>query len=120
MADPTRHRRQSIVESLHSTIDSDREDRLALEKQGYKVGHIGRSSSPQQEFLREFGNIATFSFAFSVMGVSSSIAVTFGTPLLTGGPASVVWCWLMGSCFSFFIGTSVAELVSAYPTSGAL
>lgn len=74
----------------------------------------------QQEFLREFGNLATFSFAFSIMGVSSSIGITFTTPMTLGGPASVVWCWFIGAFFSFFIGTAIAELVSAYPTSGAL
>lgn len=40
--------------------------------------------------------------------------------MLLGGPASVVWCWAMGFCGCFFIGTSIAELVSAYPTSGGL
>lgn len=74
----------------------------------------------QQEFLREFGNLATFSFAFSIMGVSSSVAITFTTPMMLGGPASVVWCWFIGAVFAFFIGTAIAELVSAYPTSGAL
>ncbi|KAL1409273.1 polyamine transporter tpo5 [Vanrija albida] len=98
-----------VVAAPTSEASSDYEDRMELEKQGYK-----------QEFLREFGNIATFSFAFSIMGVSSSIAVTFSTPMLTGGPASVIWCWLIGAIFSCFIGTAIAELVSAYPTSGAL
>ena len=54
-----------------------------------------------------------------------------------GGPASVIWCWFMGCIGAlnyakreaeliskdagcFFIGTSIAELVSAYPTSGGL
>lgn len=53
-------------------------------------------------------------------GLCSSISTTFDTPMLLGGPASVVWCWAMGFCGCFFIGTSIAELVSAYPTSGGL
>lgn len=60
--------------------------------------------------MREFGNLATFSFAFSIMGVSSSIAITFTTPMMAGGPASVVWCWLIGAFFSFFIGAAIAEV----------
>ncbi|KAG8734152.1 hypothetical protein FRC10_011929 [Ceratobasidium sp. 414] len=40
-------------------------------------------------FKREFTNIATISFAFSIMGMCSSIATTFNTPLTLGGPASV-------------------------------
>ncbi|CAD6570718.1 MAG: hypothetical protein CYPHOPRED_004121 [Cyphobasidiales sp. Tagirdzhanova-0007] len=91
------------------SLNSDYADKLELERQGYT-----------QEFLREFGSLATFSFAFSIMGLSSSLAITFTTPLTLGGPASVIWCWSIGAFFNCFIGAAIAELVSAYPTSGAL
>lgn len=85
-------------------------DEAALARLGYK-----------SEMMREFGNLSTFSFAFSIMGMCSSIATTFNTPLLYGGgPASVVWCWLIGSIFNTTLGASVAEIVSAYPTSGGV
>lgn len=74
----------------------------------------------EPSFKREFTNLATISFAFSIMGVCSSIATTFNTPLLTGGPASVVWCWILGATMCFTLGTSIAEIVSAYPTCGGL
>lgn len=85
-----------------------------------KQHRSSRYVRPQQEFLREFGSLATFSYAFSIMGMSASIAVTFTTPLTLGGPAAVVWCWAIGAFFAMFIGAAIAELVSAYPTSGAL
>src|ERR1700761_2015494 len=50
------------------------------------------------------------------MGLVSSIATTFNTPLLSGGPASVVWCWILGTCMCLTLGASIAEIVSAYPT----
>ncbi|KAJ9105922.1 hypothetical protein QFC20_004160 [Naganishia adeliensis] len=85
-------------------------DEAALARLGYK-----------SEMMREFGNLSTFSFAFSIMGMCSSIATTFNTPMLYGGgPASVVWCWLIGSIFNTTLGASVAEIVSAYPTSGGV
>ncbi|KAG7447357.1 APC amino acid permease [Guyanagaster necrorhizus] len=71
-------------------------------------------------FKREFSNLATISFAFSIMGLCSSIATTFNTPLLLGGPSSVVWCWILGACMCFTLGSSIAEIVSAYPTCGGL
>ncbi|KAI0724668.1 APC amino acid permease [Fomitopsis betulina] len=71
-------------------------------------------------FKREFSNLATISFAFSIMGLCSSVATTFNTPLLTGGPASVVWCWILGACMCFTLGSSIAEIVSAFPTCGGL
>jgi amino acid permease len=50
------------------------------------------------------------------MGVASSVAATFNTPMLTGGPASVTWCWLIGSFMCLALGASIAEIVSAFPT----
>ncbi|KAH8112046.1 APC amino acid permease [Phellopilus nigrolimitatus] len=71
-------------------------------------------------FKREFSNLATISFAFSIMGLCSSIATTFDTPLLLGGPSSVTWCWILGACMCFTLGASIAEIVSAFPTCGGL
>lgn len=96
---------------------------------------------------REFGYLATFSFAVSISGLFSTIATTFSYPLSAGGSASAVWCWLISGagcmclavCILPFrinatrdeylcsdcadsscVQCSVAELVSAYPTSGGL
>lgn len=44
---------------------------------------------------REFGYLSTFSFAFSVSGLFSTIAATFSYPLAAGGSASAVWSWLI-------------------------
>lgn len=85
------------------------DDDHRLEALGYKPS-----------FRREFSNLATISFAFSIMGLCSSVATTLNTPLLLGGPASVTWCWLLGSCMCFTLGSSIAEIVSAFPTCGGL
>lgn len=71
-------------------------------------------------FKREFSNLATISFAFSIMGLCSSVAVTFNTPLTLGGPSSVTWCWILGAVMCFTLGSSIAEIVSAFPTCGGL
>ncbi|KIJ47259.1 hypothetical protein M422DRAFT_74835 [Sphaerobolus stellatus SS14] len=71
-------------------------------------------------FKREFSNLATISFAFSIMGLCSSVATTFNTPLTLGGPSSVVWCWILGGSMCFTLGASISEIVSAYPTNGGL
>jgi hypothetical protein len=71
-------------------------------------------------FRRDFGPLETFSFAMTIISVSSCVAFTLDTPLLLAGPASVVWCWLAGSVFSLTIALSLAELMSAYPTAGGL
>ncbi|KAF8154125.1 APC amino acid permease [Crassisporium funariophilum] len=91
------------------TLDTTDEDDRELLAMGYKPS-----------FKREFTNLATISFAFSIMGLCSSIATTFNTPLLLGGPSSVVWCWILGATMCFTLGASIAEIVSAYPTCGGL
>ncbi|KXN85922.1 hypothetical protein AN958_10683 [Leucoagaricus sp. SymC.cos] len=57
-------------------------------------------------FKREFSNLATISFAFSIMN--------------NGLEEIVVWCWILGSSVCFTLGSSIAEIVSAYPTCGGL
>lgn len=54
-----------------------------------------------RELSREFTSWSTISFALSILGCVASIASTFNTPLLYGGPAAAVWSWFMGSWGKF-------------------
>ncbi|KAH9922202.1 APC amino acid permease [Fomitopsis serialis] len=99
---------RSVTSSQSPNGSLDADDRLLAE-----FGYV-------PSFKREFSNLATISFAFSIMGLCSSVATTFNTPLLTGGPASVTWCWILGACMCFTLGSSIAEIVSAFPTCGGL
>jgi amino acid transporter len=73
-----------------------------------------------QVFKREFGYLATFSFAVSISGLFACITTTFVYPLTAGGASSAVWAWLISGAGCLCIAASVAELVSAYPTCGGL
>ncbi|KAF2431328.1 amino acid transporter [Tothia fuscella] len=84
-------------------------DRVLAEKFGYKP-----------VFKREFGYLSTFSFAVSISGLFATVSTTFVYPLYAGGAPSAVWCWLISGIGCMCIAFSVAELVSAYPTSGGL
>ena len=95
------------VSHLSEALD---DDDAALAR---RVGH-------RSEFAREFKSFSTISFAFAIMGLVSSIATTFASPFTLGGPASTVWAWFIGSIFNMTLGTAIAELVSAYPSSGGL
>jgi amino acid transporter len=61
-----------------------------------------------------------FSFALSISGLYATIMTTFSYPLYAGGAASVTWCWLIGGAGALSLALSIAEISSAYPTSGAL
>src|ERR1700722_4249407 len=56
----------------------------------------------------------------SISGLFASMTITFIYPLEAGGAASAVWCWLISGAGGICIASSVAELVSAYPTCGGL
>lgn len=56
----------------------------------------------------------------SISGLFASVSTTFVYPLEAGGASSAVWCWLISGFGCYCIALSVAELVSAYPTSGGL
>ncbi|GLI76004.1 polyamine transporter tpo5 [Penicillium ochrochloron] len=71
-------------------------------------------------FKREFGYLSTFSFAVSISGLFATIMTTMSYPLLAGGSSAVIWCWFISGFGCMCIACSVAELVSAYPTSGGL
>jgi hypothetical protein len=71
----------SVVQTMDLNNEMSEADRALAAKFGYKP-----------VFKRQFGYLATFSFAVSVGGVYSSIATTFIYPLQAGGSASVVSC----------------------------
>ncbi|OBT44593.1 hypothetical protein VE00_05816 [Pseudogymnoascus sp. WSF 3629] len=71
-------------------------------------------------FKREFGYLSTFSFAVSISGLFATTMTTYSYPLAAGGAAAAVWCWLIAGSGCMCLAFSVAELVSAYPTSGGL
>ncbi|KAI0354287.1 APC amino acid permease [Trametes cingulata] len=105
---PDKKDAQADTRSIGSSSDDSGDDNKLLE-----IGYV-------PSFKREFSNMATISFAFSIMGLCSSVATTFNSPLLLGGPASVTWCWILGATMCFTLGASIAEIVSAFPTCGGL
>ncbi|KDN48869.1 amino acid transporter [Tilletiaria anomala UBC 951] len=96
-----------VVEALDLIEDDD--DRDLAERMGHK-----------SEFAREFKSLSTISFAFSIMGLISSVATTWNTPFLYGGYATTIWAWAMGSFFNLSLATAIGEIISAYPSAGGL
>ena len=46
------------------------------------------------------------------------LAALFGTGLSYGGPVVCLWGWLFASACNMSVALGMAELASAYPTSG--
>ncbi|KAK3724484.1 polyamine transporter tpo5 [Vermiconidia calcicola] len=98
----------SSVEPRQLATIQDDDERL-LARIGYR-----------QELRREFTRWSTVSYAVSILGVLGSQPATYGVPISLGGPATAVWAWFIGSIMAYVIASSVAELVSAYPTAGGM
>ncbi|KAI0036099.1 amino acid/polyamine transporter I [Vararia minispora EC-137] len=81
-----------------------------------KLAQLGYRS----EFKREFTFFDTVCFGFSVIGIIGAVSSTLTFPLISGGHFSLVWGWLIASCFVMTVAASLAELTSSMPTSAGL
>ncbi|KPI43975.1 Choline transport protein [Cyphellophora attinorum] len=83
------------------------EDELQLRAQG----HIG-------ELPRQFTTISLLSFAYSVTNSWIGYSAVFVTPWFAGGPPAVVYCLIAAALACSIITIGLAELASAFPSSG--
>ncbi|KIP02545.1 hypothetical protein PHLGIDRAFT_122382 [Phlebiopsis gigantea 11061_1 CR5-6] len=100
----------SVSSQDRATSSTNQDDDILLQEMGYVPS-----------FKREFTSLSTISFAFSIMGLCSSIATTFS-------PAAVRRARLRDMVLASWLlhvpnarhGASVAEIVGAFPTCGGM
>ncbi|KAK0751798.1 amino acid/polyamine transporter I [Schizothecium vesticola] len=71
-------------------------------------------------FKREFSTWSSFSFAMSISGVYGTLMSTWIYGLQAGGAAAIMWSWVVGGAGAWALAISIAEISSAYPSSGAM
>ncbi|TVU00739.1 hypothetical protein EJB05_53822, partial [Eragrostis curvula] len=98
--------RRSVEVELPVAADP---DRARLQQLGYK-----------QELKRGLSALANFAFSFSIISVLAGVTTTYNTGLRYGGPASMTLGWIVVASFNGCVALSMAEICSAYPTSGGL
>ncbi|MGA5194540.1 amino acid permease [Streptomyces exfoliatus] len=74
----------------------------------------------QPVLARRMGGFGNFAISFSVISVLSGCMTLYGFGMGTGGPAVMLWGWAGVGLFVLCVGLALAEVTSAYPTSGAL
>ncbi|KAK4263856.1 hypothetical protein QN277_029216 [Acacia crassicarpa] len=94
------------VENGGASLDS---GHARLQELGYK-----------QELKRDLSVLSNFAFSFSIISVLTGVTTLYNTGLNYGGPVSIVYGWFVASAFTMFVGLSMAEICSSYPTSGGL
>ncbi|RKP23475.1 amino acid transporter [Syncephalis pseudoplumigaleata] len=73
-----------------------------------------------QELKRELTSFNNFSVSFSIVSVLTGLSSMYGFGLAAGGPAMVIWGWCIVVLMTMAVALSMAEICSAYPTSGGL
>lgn len=74
----------------------------------------------KQELKRELSSLGNYGVALSVVCISSGLTSLYEYGLTTGGPVVMVWGWVVVTMFTMTIALAMAEISSAYPTSGGL
>jgi amino acid transporter len=73
-----------------------------------------------QELRRSWSGFSNFAISFSIISILAGCFTSFGLGWNNGGPAAIAWGWPIIAIFILIIGLCLAELVSAYPTSGGI
>src|SRR5438270_3774765 len=73
-----------------------------------------------QELFRTMGGFSNFALSFSIISILTGAVTLYGHGLTMGGPAEMAWGWPLVTLFTLAVATSMAELASALPTSGAM
>ncbi|MFG2143655.1 amino acid permease [Streptomyces sp. NPDC048696] len=72
------------------------------------------------QLFRRMGGFGNAAVSFSVISVLTGCMTMYGYGLSTGGPSVMIWGWVAVGGMVLFVGAALAEVTSAYPTSGAL
>ncbi|MFB7947975.1 amino acid permease [Kitasatospora phosalacinea] len=74
----------------------------------------------EPKLSRRMGEFGNFASSFSVISILSGCMTMFAFGMNAGGPAVMFWGWIGVGAMVLFVGAALAEVTSAYPTSGAL
>ena len=73
-----------------------------------------------QELRRRMSGFSNFAVSFTIISILSGCLTLYGYGMNTGGPAIIVWGWPIVGIMTLFVGLSMAEVCSSYPTAGGL
>ncbi|RYP63837.1 hypothetical protein DL769_006849 [Monosporascus sp. CRB-8-3] len=103
-------KRESITKrrSIENEGDIDSADQL-LASLGYTPELSRNRSTLQVAFM-----------SFVLASIPYGLATTLYYPLVGGGPANIIWGWVVVSCIIVCVAASLGEITSVYPTAGGV
>src|SRR6266568_7547369 len=73
-----------------------------------------------QELFRSMGGFSNFAISFSIISILTGAVTLYDYGLEQGGPAEMALGWPIVSVLTLAVTASMAELSSAFPTSGGM
>ena len=73
-----------------------------------------------QVLYREMGGFSNFAISFTIISVLAGCLTSYYIAFNNGGPAVIVWGWLLVGGFCILVAMAMGEIASAMPTAGAL
>lgn len=73
-----------------------------------------------QVLARRMSAFSNYAVSFTIISVLSGCLTLYLFGMNTGGPAVITWGWVAVGLMTLFVGLSMAEICSAYPTSAGL
>jgi len=73
-----------------------------------------------QELFRSMGGFSNFAISFSIISILTGAVTLYDYGLEQGGPAEMAFGWPIVSVLTLAVAASMAELSSAFPTSGGM
>lgn len=74
----------------------------------------------KSELPRSLSMFSVLGLSFAIMAVPFGESTTLSYGLINGGAVTIFWGWLLLTIISTCIAASLAEICSAYPTSGGV
>jgi amino acid permease (GABA permease) len=97
----------SADETMASPVISADEQRL------HELGYA-------QELRRHMSGFTNFAVSFTIISILSGCLTLYGYGMNTGGPVLITWGWPFVGLMTMFVGLSMAEVCSSFPTAGGL
>lgn len=90
--------------------------RTDLERDTHDLNRFGYA----QELFRTMGGFSNFALSFSIISILTGAVTLYDYGLEKGGPAEMAFGWPLVALFTLAVAASMAELASAFPTSGGM
>jgi len=92
-----------------ATVPQTTDDERRLHELGYA-----------QELRRHMSGFSNFAVSFTIISILSGCLTLYGYGMNTGGPVLITWGWPVVGLMTLFVGLSMAEVCSSFPTAGGL